>query len=184
MLDRMNYVNYGVRPITLEVYANNLLFVDDRINVSKNLAIACEIMNRSRISDAPLVENRGLKCIGFENFQGIVLVVNGKYACQELEGFNLMDRNPWISKACTAYAQKIFEQLKSIEELAYLRPLQLKDDGNFIQVEILNGTVVTIEESKYLKHRDVFAEVFKNKHFSKKLGGAFLNKFLVGGKKF
>lgn len=191
---------YIPAPITVEVYANNLFDFQDRYRVSRNLAIACDIINRAdpdvqaniheqrirnqqmgetnkaiNFPEGRIVVNAGVKCIQFQNFQGVVLVLNGKYACQEPETFNLLDNSPWISKACTPYAEKIYNQIRSIDEFGYLRTLPLKDDGNMIQVEIEKGVVVVVDQAKYERHRDVFSGVFKSKKVQKKFNENFLN---------
>jgi hypothetical protein len=178
----MNTYNFGNRPkITLEVYANNLVDFRARYVASRNLAITCSILNRINFGNSDLrenlFENRGVKCIQFQNFNGIVLLINGKYACQEAEDFDLLHENPWISTTCTPYARKIFDQLKSIDELSYLRQYDLIDNDTFIQVQV-EDQVCVVAEKGYNKHKHHFEEIFKNKLFANAFKNKFLDKFL------
>ena len=155
------------KTVTLEVYASNIADMRSRYVLSRNLAICCDIFNRSTIIDqfgnrSVYFDNKGLKCKQFQNFEGIVLVVNGKYACQEAEDFDLLHNNDWIDTTCTMYSTKLFNQLKSIDELSFLRNVDLIDNDRYVQVEV-DGKVVVVEQGAFNKNRDHLGHILQSK---------------------
>lgn len=160
------------KTVTLEIYSSDLADTRSRYILSRNLAICCDIFNRS--TNDIKFENRGLKCKQFQNFYGTTLVVNGKYACQEAEDFDLLHNNDWIDTSCTMYSTKLFNQLRSIDELSYLRNVNLIDNEQYVQVEV-DGKVVVVEQKTFEKHgsKNYFAEIVKGKNLV-----GILNQFL------
>lgn len=175
--------NNNYKTVTLEVYASNLADMRSRYVLSRNLAICCDIFNRSTFIDSfgnrsVYFENRGLKCKQFQNFIGIVLVVNGKYACQEAEDFDLLHNNDWIDTSCTMYSTKLFNQLKSIDELSFLRNINLVDNDRYVQVEV-DGKVVVVEQGAFEKNRDHFGHILQSKSPNVlQLGELLVHKYL------
>lgn len=159
--------NNFARTVTLELYSSNLADMRSRYCLSRNLAICCEIFNRSCLNHEGArevyFENRGLKCKQFQNFQGVVLVVNGKYACQEADDFDLLHENAWIDTTCTMYSNKLFNQLRSIDELAFLRNYDLVDNDKYLQVEV-EGKVVVLEQGAYGRHQKNIGDIMKSKY--------------------
>lgn len=158
--------NFNARTITLEIFANNLSDFRSRYILSRNLAICCDIFNRSASPNGfqeVFFDNKGVKCKQFQNFNGIVLVVNGKYACQEAEDFDLLHNNDWIDTSCTMYSTKLFNQLKSIDELQFLRNINLVDNSRYVQVEV-DGKVVVVDQNHFGRNRDHFGNILKAKH--------------------
>lgn len=158
--------NFNRRTITLEIFANNLTHFRSRYVLSRNLAICCDIFNRSACPNGyqeVFFENRGVKCKQFQNFDGVVLVVNEKYACQEAEDFDLLHNNEWIDTSCTMYSTKLFNQLKSIDELAYLRDINLIDNSRYVQLEV-DGRVVVVDQEAFGRNRDQFGNILKTKY--------------------
>ena len=172
--------NYNDRTVSLEIYSSDIVDMRSKYTLSRNLAICCEIFNRSTINSNGIrsvyFENKGLKCKQFQNFNGVVLVINGKYACQEAEDFDLLHSNDWIDTSCTMFSTKLFNQLKSIEELSFLRNVNLVDNDRYVQVEV-EGKVVVVEQGAFDRHRANFGDIMKSKYTNMFKDG-ILNKFL------
>jgi hypothetical protein len=130
------------------------------------MAICCDIFNRSTINSNGQrevhFENKGLLCKQFQNFNGIVLVVNGKFACQEETDFDLLHNNEWIDTACTMFSTKLWNQLKSIDDLAFIRHYNLVDNGRYHQVEV-EGKVVVVERQAFARHENNLGNLMKVK---------------------
>jgi hypothetical protein len=172
-------MNPNTRIVTLEVYSSELHDMRARYIMSRNLAICCDIFNRSTITNGVKdihFENKGLICKQFQNFNGVVLVVNGKFACQEAEDFDLLHNNEWIDTACTMYSTKLFNQIKSIDELSFLRGINLIDNDRYVQVEV-DGKVVVVEQRAFGRHEQNMGHILKEKYGNFFQGGV-INKFL------
>ena len=180
-----NYnITSNTRVVTLEVYSANLSDMRSRYIMSRNLAICCDIFNRSTVNSQGTkeihFENKGLICKQFQNFNGVVLVVNGKFACQEADDFDLLHNNEWIDTACTMYSTKLFNQIKSIDELSFLRNIELIDNNKYVQVEV-DGKVVVVENGAFGRHKENFGGILKTKYGI--LSDGVINKFLKVVKK-
>ena len=123
-------------------------------------------------------ENKGLICKQFQNFNGIVLVVNGKYACQEESNFDLLHNNDWIDTSCTMFSTKLFSQIKSIDELAYIRHINLIDNDRYHQVEV-EGKVVVVERNAFARHENNFGNLLKAKKGQGFLDGQIAKNFKI-----
>jgi len=178
--------NFETRIVTLEIWAGNLHDMRSRYICSRNLAICCNIFNRSALNQNGyqniIFENRGVKCKQFQNFNGIVLLVNGKFACQEAEDFDLLHENEWIDTSCTMYSTKLFNQLKSIEDLHFLRDLNLIDNDKYIQVEC-DDKVVVVEKNSFQRYQNNLSDLLKTKYSRDAFKDGFINKLLKLGKK-
>ena len=159
-------MNPNTKVVTLEVYSSDSHDMRARYIMSRNLAICIDIFNRSTLTNGMKdvhFENKGLICKQFQNFKGLTLVVNGKYACQEHEDFDLLHNNEWIDTACTMYSTKLFKQIQSIDELHFLRGIQLIDNDKYVQVEV-DGKVVVVEQGAFGKHEQHFGHILKQKY--------------------